>query len=108
MRVFTKKEILFRILTILLFSIGVYSCRENNPDLTGKWECQDCSGETLIITKSGDNYVIIYNGPGGGDTYSGKYDNGTIKIGQSFIGDISYNNDNQKIYFMGIEFSRMK
>jgi hypothetical protein len=90
---------------ILLFLIIIFaSCKPSGPNLNGTWE--DKFGTTLIITKEGDNYFLKHIYEGGQDSYSGKFVDGQIQIGEGLMGNPVYSNEKDKLFWAGEEFTR--
>ena len=83
------------------------ACKDREPELSGEWKS---SNRTLSVIKEGDEYFIKISNTNYLDgldlKYSGKYQDGIIKIGQSKTGDITYSKERDLLYFNGEEYSR--
>ncbi|MEY3759064.1 MAG: hypothetical protein RIR39_555 [Pseudomonadota bacterium] len=83
------------------------ACSVGGPDLTGSWKGQDV---TFEVSKEGELYKVVVNNPGGmvNGTFTGKYQDGAIKVGAPMCGDITYSKEADKLYFCGAELGRVK
>ncbi len=102
-----ERKNFIQFLFVVLITTSIISCKSSGPNLTGEWHGNRDYGNQLSIKMDGENYIINFDGTGGGpETFAGKYENGIIKTGNTQYGDITYSKDQDKLYFDGVEFSR--
>jgi major membrane immunogen (membrane-anchored lipoprotein) len=80
---------------------------QSGNEFIGKWHDNnvDCT-----ITRSGNQYVLDIKNPRGmiDGTYTGTYDNGTLKVSSGLIGSVSHLQNEDVILIAGAKLQRVK
>lgn len=97
-----------RKVVLMMVLVPFYGCSKP-PSLTGTWES---ANELVIanISTDGDLFRVEVVMPKGviNGTYSGKYQDGEVKLEIPLCGNLKYSKESNKIYLCSEELTRMK
>ena len=96
------------LIAAVLFSVLVISgCSRSGDQYLGRWKGPNVE---ITITRPSSEFVLDCKNPGGmvNGTYTGKYEDGALKLSMAMFGSVTYLKDEDAILLAGEKLRRVK